>query len=300
VQIDSLHLDERGTLRRAAAFYAGFAAKVANEARALAKAAADLVIGDIPPLAFAAAAAADLPSIALGNFTWDWIYEGYPDWRTDAPDLIETIRAAYSTASLALRLPMFGGFAGLRPVTRDIPFVARRSRRDPQEVRQAVGIPLELPMVLVSFGRYGLRDLSTAALRDIDGYSFVTAGPTDNLAPAANLHPLNESELYAAGWRYEDLVRAADVVVTKPGYGIIAEAIANDTAVLYTSRGHFVEYDVLVAAMPRYLRALFIGHADLLAGRWKAYLDRLLALPPPPERAAVNGAEAAAEIILRQ
>ena len=51
---------------------------------------------------------------------------------------------------------------------------------------------------------------------------------------------------------------AADVVVTKPGYGIISEAIANDTALLYTSRGRFVEYDVLVHEMPRYLRAQFI------------------------------------------
>ena len=42
---------------------------------------ARLVVGDIPPLAFAAAAAAGIPSIAIGNFTWDWIYEGYRDDR---------------------------------------------------------------------------------------------------------------------------------------------------------------------------------------------------------------------------
>ena len=61
---------------------------------------------------------------------------------------------------------------------------------------------------------------------------------------------LSEQQLYDSGLRYEDLVRAADVVVTKPGYGIISEAIANDTALLYTSRGRFVEYDVLVKEMP--------------------------------------------------
>ena len=52
--------------------------------------------------------------------------------------------------------------------------------------------------------------------------------------------------LYAHGLRYEDVVGAVDVVITKPGYGIISECVANDTALLYTSRGHFVEYDVLV------------------------------------------------------
>ena len=78
---------------------------------------------------------------------------------------------------------------------------------------------------------------------------------------------LDEDALYASGRRYEDLVRAVDVVVTKPGYGIIAECIANDTALLYTSRGHFVEYDVLVAEMPRWLRCGFIAQDDLRAGR---------------------------------
>ena len=40
------------------------------------------------------------------------------------------------------------------------------------------------------------------------------------------------------------------------------EAIANDTALLYTSRGRFVEYDVLVSEMPRFLRAQFIEQED--------------------------------------
>ena len=90
---------------------------------------------------------------------------------------------------------------------------------------------------------------------------------------------------------------ASDVVATKPGYGIVAECIANDTAVLYTSRGHFVEYDVLVEAMPKYLRCGFIDHADLFAGRWRAALDRVTASPPPAERPPTNGAEIIAEMI---
>jgi L-arabinokinase len=106
--------------------------------------------------------------------------------------------------------------------------------------------------------------------------------------------------LYGRGLRYEDLVHAADVVVTKPGYGIISEAIANDTALLYTSRGHFVEYNVLVREMPRYLRTEFIDRKDLLAGNWGAALKRLLEKPPPPEKPDVHGAEAAAAEILRQ
>ena len=82
--------------------------------------------------------------------------------------------------------------------------------------------------------------------------------------------------------RYEDLVRAVDVVVSKPGYGIISDCIANGTALLYTPRGRFAEYDVLVREMPRYLRCACIETEDLLAGRWREGLEAVMAAPPPP------------------
>ena len=125
-------------------------------------------------------------------------------------------------------------------------------------------------------------------------------GPTDAVAQPklpANVRLVDEKRLYADGMRYEDVVAAVDIVITKPGYGIIAECIANDTALLYTSRGHFVEYDVLVREMPRWLRCGFISNEDLLGGRWQDSLDRLLAQPNAPEKADVDGAARAASII---
>ena len=106
--------------------------------------------------------------------------------------------------------------------------------------------------------------------------------------------------MYDRGYRYEDLVKAVDVVVTKPGYGIISECVANDTALLYTSRGDFREYGVLVNEMPKYLRCAFIDHDDLFSGNWAPHLDQLLARGAPPDKTATNGAAVAAEIISRQ
>ena len=79
------------------------------------------------------------------------------------------------------------------------------------------------------------------------------------------------------GLKYEDLVAAADVVVSKPGYGIVSECVANGTALLYTSRGRFAEYDVMVAEMPRMLRCRHISREDLLAGEWRDDVEALLA-----------------------
>ena len=71
------------------------------------------------------------------------------------------------------------------------------------------------------------------------------------------------------------------MVVTKPGYGIISECLANDTALLYTDRGHFIEYDVLVREMPRYVRCAYLPQAEILRGHWRGALDAVLAAPPP-------------------
>ena len=106
--------------------------------------------------------------------------------------------------------------------------------------------------------------------------------------------------MYDRGYRYEDLVKAVDVVVTKPGYGIVSECIANDTAMLYTSRGDFREYPVMLQEMPKYLRCEFIDHQDLFSGNWAPHLDRLMAQPAPQQRPPTNGAQIAAEIISQE
>jgi hypothetical protein len=309
VQIDSLQVDAGETIRRAEAFHDALDEEAEREAQWLRREGARLVVGDIPPLAFLAAARADLPSVALGNFTWDWIYQGYADRIRPGSRLIERLRDAYSRASLALRLPMAGGFDMFERVV-DLPFIARRSRRSPHEVRRLLHLPEDQPLVLVSFGGYGLAHIDLAALGALTGYTVVlTSDVAANrradepvgvarmlLPPSAEL--VDERALRASGLRYEDLVAAVDIVVTKPGYGIVAECVANHTAVLYTSRGRFVEYDVLVREMPRWLRCGFISNDALLAGQWQEGLDRLRSAPPPPERIDTDGAERAAALLL--
>ena len=308
VQIDALSLDEADTIRRAAAFHSDLVTRAASETRVLRELGAGLIVGDIPPLAFAVSGAAGIPSIALGNFTWDWIYADYPRVRL-APSLLPAIRNAYARASMALRLPMSGGFETFSNV-KDIPFVARHATRTRQEVCKLLKLPADKPIVLISFGGYGLSGLDTNGLAKFKKYTVVNAAnmPVGRTRKDPRLAErkgsfvnLNVEAMYNAGVRYEDLVGAAAAVVTKPGYGIIAECIANDAAVLYTSRGHFPEYDVLVEDMPKYLRTAFISQEDLFAGKWETHLDKLLAQPKPKnyKKPDMNGADVAAELLLK-
>jgi hypothetical protein len=305
VQIDSLRLDEAETVRRAAAFYASFGERVRAEADVLRAVGASLVVSDLPPLGLAAAKAAGVPALALGNFTWDWIYDGYEPARYGATTLVETVRAATALADAYLRLPMWGGF-GMAPANRivDLPLVARRSSRRREDTRRALGLPEDKRLVLLSFGGHGVRALAPETFASFgDDYVGVVSGHLEvseaARASGRQVVELDESGLYASGWRYEDLVGAVDVVATKPGYGIIAECAAHQTAMLYTSRGHFVEYDVLVREMPRYVRAEFISQDEFFAGNWRPYLDALLARPQPTP-ARVDGAEVAAHLILER
>jgi hypothetical protein len=299
VQIDSLRLDEATTIARAAAFHETLDRRARDEAALLHQHGVRFVVADAPALGPAAAAAAGLPSVVVSNFTWDWIYEAYADALRDAPRLLPAIRGAYRQAGAAWRLPMHGGFATFDSIV-DVPFVARHARRGRDEVRRTLALPLDQPLVLSSFGGYGVEGLDVTRLDCLDACGVVLThrSGADRIPGAPNgIHQVIEEQLYGSGLLYEDLVAACDVVATKPGYGIIAECVANRTAFLYTSRGRFVEYDVLVQAMPRVLRCGYIAHHDLFAGRWRTALDAILTQPPPPESPPTNGAEVLARMI---
>ena len=281
-QIDSLTIDEDETARQAAAFYGDFDRRVAIEADALRRLRADVVVADVPPLAVAAAAAACVPSIAVGNFTWDWIYGVYDSFPRLAPEAIGVIRRAYAQATLALRLPLHGGFEPMAGVVRDVPLIARTSTRDRESTRRLLGLPVDSPIVLPSFGGYGVQ-LPWDALRRSSRFTILGH---------------DRSALDRNALHYQDLVAAADIVVSKPGYGIVSECIANGTALLYASRGRFAEQDVFVAEMPRLVRCRPIDRDDLLTGRWDADVDALLRQPPPAGRPRTDGADVAADAIV--
>jgi len=293
VQRGSLEVDVPATVRQASAFHAGLDARVESESAWLTGLDARLVVSDIPVLAFFAAGRAGIPSIGISNFTWDWIYEDFVPLDGGAAPLVEQIRAGYALAAEGWRLPMCGGFESFGTV-RDLPLVARRARIGREQTRERLGLPRDVPLVLVSLGGFGAAGLDIAAAGEsLRGVAEVVITSYDNFPAIPGVRRVDETAMYGSGVRYEDLILAADAVASKPGYGIISECAANGTALLYTSRGRFREYDVLVSSLPGLVRSAFIEQRDLVEGRWREALQHLLALPvPPPVRS--DGASVAA------
>jgi hypothetical protein len=294
-QTSSVQHDDEATVRDAAAFYSNFSRRVDQEVAALTHDDVGLIVGDIPPLAFEVAARLKVPSVAISNFTWDWIYDTHPGLIDAAPWIPPLIREAYAKADQALELPFAGGFEVFPRVQR-LPLIARRPTRDRGETRAHFRIPPDRPVVLLSFGGYGMPALDVSRV-DCQDWTLVATDRVLQLSPRAvpsHVVFIEEQQFISSRFRYEDLVAAADVVMSKPGYGIVSECIACATPLLYTSRGEFREYDIFVRDMPRYLRCRFLPPADLFSGRWQASLDALMDQPAAPEVIATDGAEAAA------
>jgi hypothetical protein len=94
--------------------------------------------------------------------------------------------------------------------------------------------------VLVSFGGLGLDGLD-ARLPRIDGVTWLLAAPMPRLD--------RPDCAFVEGVPYPALVAGADAVLTKPGYGIFAEAALAGTPVVWVPRGAFPEAPFLEAAM---------------------------------------------------
>jgi hypothetical protein len=294
-QKDALVIDEPGTAAAWRRFEAGRESLVAEEARWLRASGARLVLADIPPLAFEAAHAAGLASLGLGNFSWDWIWSHHAEREPALGEASAKAAEAYGHAERLLRLPFACETRAFR-VVEDIPLVVRRPGTPKAEGRARLGLDAR-PCVLLSFGGVGVPGLRLDTLAALHGHQFLLTGECGS-GHAPNARRIERGALPRLGLNYLDLVAAADVVLTKPGYGIVSDCIGCSTPIVYTDRGDFPEYPVMVAEMPRYVPAVYVPSADLREGRLGPALAEALAMPFPPSPPRTDGAAVAAERIL--
>jgi L-arabinokinase len=241
------------------------------------------IVSDIPFLAFEVAKECGIPGIGISNFTWDWIYEAYmhldPGWE----DIVSSIREHYAKCTLFLQLPMHGDCSAC-PNVEDVPLVARKAGRSAYEVRRALGLDVDQKVFLVSFTALDMVSSAYRKLEDIRDVVFLYKSPL--VFPLANARSLD-----GCGIRYVDAMAASDGVITKPGYGIVADCLANGTPIVYTERGIFREYPVLVEEIEANLRAVYLNPDDFHAGNWEDAMDRICSNPVKTLPKPADGAE---------
>ena len=266
IQRDSIEFDPNETAkvwRKLLDDYPGLAEREAERYRTR----SSLIVCDISPLAVLVAEQLAVPSICVANFSWDWILEPSAAQVASLAEIRSTIAGIYRRCSLLLRTPFHGDLSVFQRV-RDVALVVRRPTLSRREAREQFDLPLDRPVVLLSFGGHDQAGASPAILARYPDIFFVRPG-SDFEAP--NLRVLSP------GVYHPNLVAASDVVFCKLGYGIVAEALASGSALLHLERHGFPETRIFEKQLPRCLRIRKISRADFEAGSWDGLYDLLSA-----------------------
>ena len=262
VQSDSFNHDLSATASAWEAVMADAEATVAREAAHLRASACSVVVADVAPLACAAAARAGLPCLLLGNWLWDWILEPYRAKDPRFGPIIDWIQATYGKAQVTghLRLPLSPDGTPLGRPEQTLGFVARRARRQPAEVRSLIGVGPAETMVLLSFGGFGVDGLELEPVKRVPGLRCVW-----DRGPGRAPHLISAQ---GSGVSYPELIRAADVILTKPGFSIISEAVAHGTLLAYAPRRGFRESALLERFLCRSWPSVEVKPTALADGSW--------------------------------
>lgn len=291
VQHDSLKMEIAATVEACRKIQDNSTQLIEHEMAFIAANQIRLIVGDTPPLCFEIAARAGIPSVSITNFTWDVIYRGYVDEHPEFTPLIEEMTVHYARASLALTLP-YPCDTSMFKRCQPIPWVARSSPLTKEKAREKFQLPQRATIILLSFGGIGLTSMPWQRLKQLNDFLFVSTG--FDLPSAGNVRILPDSQS-----RYEDLVRASDAIVSKPGYGIVADVLAHQVPILYTDRGEFPEYPRLVDALRDCATSQYITQDELLGGDLAGHLALLLNQTPHWPATDLSGAQHAAKMILQ-
>jgi L-arabinokinase len=287
------HQDAEGTLDAYARILDQREAIIEREVAWCAGQGIDVIVSDIPPLASVIGEAAGIPVVAVGNFSWDYIYRPWEQANPRHAGLVERIREAYGKTTQLLRLPLAHEMDAF-PRQRDIPFIARERTWPAGEGRARLGIADDetRPLVLVAM-RMG-ETLSRAANRlAAAGEVLVATFDPAGLDPLPNIIALPTS----LQLDFPDVLATADVLISKLGYSMCAETVAGRTPVLYAPRYDYREHDVLAAGIGAFVPALPMPENDAAGDSWPGLVRDLLAAPMPPAP-PVDGAAVAARAVL--
>jgi hypothetical protein len=267
LQAGELVVDRGATERALEDWQRFYPARVDDERHRLAGTAA-AVLGDVPPLAFDAAAEAGVPSFALANFSWDWVYRslGFGAAAAEA-------ERAYARAGLLFELTPAAPMPAFRSRV-PVGVLGRRAEVARHHTRARLGLQPQQRLVL-------------AAFRSPSSWRLPAPSFDVRFVHCDGSHQERDDVLpVPPGIAFADLLAAADAVVAKTGYGIIADAVATGTPFLYTTRAGFPEDEVLASWLAAFPWTRAVSRERLVAGCWTEELDQILCVERPDPQPA--------------
>ena len=291
VQKTPFEEDLPATLQRLKRFYPCDPHLVGELARRVRAQGCRLIVCDIAPLGIAVGLRAGIATLLVENFTWDWVYAGYRDYRHALQPFCRYLEELFAAADYHLQTRPMCRPGGAHITTDPI---SRSPRTAPTALRRRLGIPPGARVVVVTLG--GTSDLyAFSGFADVGGDLYlVVPGSGEEVAVQGRVILLPAH----SGFYHPDLIYAADAVVGKAGYSTLAEVYAAGVPFGYVKRAGFRESAVLEDFVARHMPSVEISEEALAAGVGPHLLERLLALPRTGAGQR-NGAGAAADFICR-
>jgi hypothetical protein len=289
VQLDSIRVDVDASLDKIEQLYSRREELVARESDWLRENRVRLIVVDIPAIPIEAAALLGIPSLAVGNFSWDWIYSEFlvRDIRWDP--IVKLFQEEYAKTDLLLRLPFCDAMSAF-PRIEDIPLVASPGKARREEIARITGSDPNKKWILLSFTTLEWNDEALANVEKIKDCEFFTILPLS--WARSNIHSLDREQS-----SFSDAIASVDAVVSKPGFGILSDCIVNNKPLIYADRRDFLEYAILETAIRKYLRYVHIPASDLYRGDLRRSLDHIWERPEPESTLAHGGDHIAAHRI---
>lgn len=277
IQVSSMKADLRATREALDAFYPLESEQLNKPLEILEKNKCRLILCDIAPMGIAVGEQLDVPSILIENFTWHWIYEHYEHGQERFGPHIDYLRKLFDRADEHIQT---------EPVCEEkedgssLPPIAREPKEAPALVREQIGVPEDMPLVMVSISGHS-ESLNARNPEDTDLF-YVLCGSPSLQSDAANMHVLPEqSEIY-----HPDLMRASDVIIGKAGYSTLAEAYRTETPFGYLLRDQFPESPVLDQFIRRFMAGMELPYSAIHSGKWIDYAPKLIDMefPEKPQK----------------
>jgi len=258
LKLGTMEIDKEVLLREIMKFISMWDVLIEQENEWLTKHEIDLVVSDIVPWIFKSARLAAVKSIFISNFTWVEIYK-----ELFAEKVYEEYLHCYQEADLALLYPFAGSINGYFKVTKEVGMSCRSFNDD--NVKRIKG-KYNMPIVYVSVGR----SVELQRIIDVEElpYQFIYTEGIKLIGSNAELLSVGTENT-------QDYIKAADFIITKAGWGTVAEAICAQKPMLVLRRDEVVEDRVTLRNLIDLQIALPITPEELNTSRVAEMLEHL-------------------------
>ncbi|RKX33292.1 MAG: hypothetical protein DRP22_00530 [Verrucomicrobia bacterium] len=287
VQVDPIRVDRQLSAARVAELLQRWDALTDGEAAYLKETSAGAVVCDVPAVPVDAAHRLGIPAIVSGNFTWDWIYQAYDDGSGVWKRAVARFQKAYACADLLLKMP-FSPSMDIFDRQIEIPLVAAPGRNRRSRLEAILGVPRERLLVLLAFSSLPLGPQAMDGLARDTGVRFLVIEP-------AEVRHRGFQAVSRRAMPFGDLIASVDVVVSKAGFGIVSDCIANRKPLVLVERPDFPESELLVREAPEYIPCRTVSAEEFYQGNFLEAVYAVAMDRTPKRPAVMGGATLAAE-----